>query len=188
MWASMDQKFDGTDWDVIFKTKQTVTTCVTIPTPPTGGSGQGGNTMVTAFTSPKLMKTLENLVFSGHKQKQEPLKPWDATTQTGAPDKLIERNTNKLDPSYFMTKDEMKMFNKELTQKNDGILKDSPYVLLPLTGHGYIFFIMVLCIDSFFSQKDKVPACNTYWKLSLKTNVCYAYFLQFTFFNSLSIV
>ena len=39
-----------------------------------------------------------------------------------------------------------------------------------------------------FRMSKASIACNTYWKLLLKTNVCFVYFLQFTFFNSLSIV
>ena len=45
---------------------------------------------------------------SGRERMQEPLKPWDARTQTGAPDEVIKRNTNRLNPNYFMTKSEMK--------------------------------------------------------------------------------
>ena len=86
------------------------------------------------------MSTLEKLVDSGREKKQEPLKAWDATTQTGAPDEVIERNMNRLNPNYFMTISEMAKFNNKLTVKNDGTPKDRPYVLVPLNGIGYLIF------------------------------------------------
>ena len=102
----MDQKFDGNDWSLIHKNKQTVTPPqVTIASPPPGaGLGAGGThtTKVTATTDPRLMSTLEKLVDSGRERMQEPLKPWDARTQTGAPDEVIKRNINKLNPNYFV--------------------------------------------------------------------------------------
>ena len=87
------------------------------------------------------MSTLEKLVDSGRERKQVPLKPWDGVTQTGAPDEVIKPNTNRLNPNYFVTKSEMAKFNNELTVKNDGTRKDRPYyVLVPLTGVGYLIF------------------------------------------------
>ena len=137
----MDHKLDCNDWSLIHKTKQVETPSVTINAPATGtlsgALGQTTTTKVTATTDPRLMSTLEKLVDSGRERKQEPLKAWDARTQTGAPKEVIERNMNRLNPNYFMTKSEMAKFNNELTVKNDGTPKDCPYVLVPLNGIGY---------------------------------------------------
>ncbi len=103
----MDQKFDGNDWSLIHETKQVVTpnpNVVNIGAPAAGVLGPTTTTKVTATTDPKLMSTLEKLVNSRREKKQEPLKPWDVTTQTGAPDEVIKCNANRLNPNYFMTK------------------------------------------------------------------------------------
>ena len=54
-----------------------------------------------------------------------------------------------------MTKSEMKKFNNVLTAKNDGTPKDCPYVLVPLTGVGYLIFHDGTLYRFLFSQKDK---------------------------------
>ena len=83
----MDHKFDGNNWSLIHKTKQVATpnSSVTVTGPIagslSGASGQITTTKVTATTDPKLMSTLEKLIDSGREKKQEPLKPWDATTE-----------------------------------------------------------------------------------------------------------
>ena len=139
----MDEKFDGNNWSLIHETKQVVTpnpNVVNIGAPAAGVPGPTTTTKVTATTDPKLMSTLEKLVDSGREKKQEPLKAWDATTQTGAPNEVIKRNANRLNPNYFMTKNEMTLFNNELTKKNNGTTKVRPYVLVPLNGIGYIIF------------------------------------------------
>ena len=163
MYPSMDQKFDGNDWTLIHKTKKVVTpnTSVTLNAPATasssGGLGQGNvtTTNVTATNDPRLMTTLAKLIDSGCEHKQVPSKPWDATTRTETPTEVIKHNTNKLKPNYFMTKNEMAKFNNELTKKNDGTPKNRPYVLVPLTGSGYLIFHDGTLYCFLFSQKKE---------------------------------
>ena len=128
LFPTLDENIDCNDFGKIFlkkpQTRNQLTTGATVTTTNTGGK-----------TDPaKLTDILEKQFQDSHDLKKENLGKWDAITQTGIPDEVIQTYDNMKDPNYIIMKTEMKQFKNVLTFNKNGCQQQQNYVLSSLTS------------------------------------------------------